>query len=142
MSIINENAPRYRSSRKSEKSLKLTELVEVTGYSRKHLAMLLRNAGKVIFTPHGVRVIADPYVTFVSRRGRKKVYPEELTSYLKALWVLSGCISSKHLAVFIRANQDFIFNSPKLRNISPELKEMLLKISPATIERRLAPVRK
>jgi hypothetical protein len=142
MSIINENAPRYRSSPKSVKSLKLTELVEVTGYSRKHLAMLLRNAGKVTFTPHGVRVIADPYVTFVSRRGRKKVYPEELTSYLKALWMLSGCISSKHLAVFIRTNQDFIFNSPKLKGISLELKEMLLTISPATIERRLAPARK
>lgn len=45
MDIINENAPGYRSSRKSEKTLKLAELIEVTGYSRKHLAMLLRNAG-------------------------------------------------------------------------------------------------
>jgi len=81
MDIINENAPRYRSSRKSEKTRKLAELAEVTGYSR------------------------------------------------------------KHLAVFIKTNQDFIFNHPKLKNISPELKTMLLKISPASIDRRLVPVR-
>lgn len=42
MDIINENALGYRSSRKSEKTLKLAELIEVTGYSRKHLAVFMR----------------------------------------------------------------------------------------------------
>lgn len=141
MKIINENAPAYRSSRKREKTRKLAELVEVTGYSRKHLAMLLRYAGKVVYTPYGERVVADPETSLVSMRGRKKVYPEEISSPLKALWRLSGHQSSKHLGVFIRANQDFIFQAPTLKSISPELKEMLLKISPATIDRRLSPIR-
>jgi len=142
MTIINKNAPRYRSSRKSEKTLKLADLVEVTGYSRKHLAMLLRNAGKVVFTPYGVRVVADPETSFLSKRGRKKVYPDELTPHLKTLWELSGCISSKHLAVFIRTNQDFIFDHPKLKGLREEIREMLLRISPASIDRRLGPIRK
>jgi len=142
MDIINENAPRYRSSRKSEKTRKLAELAEVTGYSRKHLAMLLRNAGKTVFTPHGVRIVADPATSFVSKRGRKKIYPEELTPHLKTLWELSGCISSKHLAVFIRSNQDFVFNHPKLKGLCEETREMLLRISPASIDRRLGPIRK
>jgi IS30 family transposase len=104
--------------------------------------MLLRNAGKAVFTAHGVRIVADPEVSFVSKRGRKKVYPEELTPHLKTLWELSGCISSKHLAVFIRTNQDFIFDHPKLKGLREETREMLLRISPASIDRRLGPIRK
>ncbi len=79
MDIINENAPRYRSSPKSEKTRKLAE---VTGYSR------------------------------------------------------------KHLAVFIKTNQDFIFNHPKLKGLCEETRKMLLRISPASIDRRLGPIRK
>jgi hypothetical protein len=147
MSIVSENAPRYRRSAKKVKSQLLDELCSILHYQRKYLSFLLRHAGREVYTPQGLRIVADPEASLVSRRGRKKVYTEEFLPYLVVIWELAGCLSSVHLASFIEENQDFLFSRPALfqttmgQDIPPDMKEKLLTISPATIDRLLHPVR-
>jgi len=141
MSVILANARRYRARRKKLKSQILNELTPVLHYNRRYLALLLRTSGRSVFTRYRTRVVADPRVSLVSRRGRKKTYTNELVPYLKTVWKLADGISSVHLAAFIKANPDIVFRHPELKDIPARLKRQLLAISPATIDRRLGPVR-
>jgi hypothetical protein len=141
MAVILANARRYRARRKKLKSEMLDELTEVLHYNRRYLALLLRGSGKSVFTHHHTRVVGDPRVSLVSRRGRKKTYTAELLPYLKAVWQLADGVSSVHLAAFIKANRGVIFRHPCLKHIPAWLKQQLLLISPATIDRLLGPVR-
>jgi len=93
MSVIMANARRYRARRKKLKSQMLDELTEVLHYHRRYLAMLLRVSGRSVFTHHRTRVVGDPRVSLVSRRGRKKTYTAELLSCLKTVWKLADGIS-------------------------------------------------
>jgi hypothetical protein len=142
MSIVQVNAPRYRAARKQRKSRILSELQSFLHYHRKYLALLLRSAGRIVFTPDGARVVADPTCSRVSRRGRKKCYREELVPYLESIWKLASTVSSVHLVAFIRANRDFLFRHQDLVSMPAHLKRQLLSISHATIDRLLAPRRK
>jgi len=141
MSIITKNAPRYRKGRKGIKSQLLDELSHLLNYNRKYLAFILRHAGTKVYTPQGVRIIADPKVSFISQRGRKKVYTREIIPPLAALWEFAGFISSVHLGAFININHDILFNHPKLKALPLKTKNKLLAISHATIDRLLKPVR-
>ena len=141
MSVILVNARRYRARRKKLKSQLLDELTEVLHYNRRYLALLLRTSGRSVFTHNRTRIVGDPRVSLVSRRGRKKTYTAEFLPYLKTVWKLADGISSVHLAAFIKANRSAIFRHPQLKNIPPRLKEQLLAVSPATIDRLLGPVR-
>jgi len=141
MSVIMANARRYRARRKKLKSQMLDELTEVLHYNRRYLALLLRASGRSVFTHHRTRVVADPRVSLVSRRGRKKTYTAELVPWLKTVWKLADGISSVHLAAFISANRTFIFRHQDLEDIPARLKQQILVISPATIDRLLGPVR-
>lgn len=141
MSVVMANARRYRARRKKLKSQMLDELTEVLHYNRRYLALLLRVSGRSVFTHHRTRIVGDPRVSLVSRRGRKKTYTAELLPYLKAVWKLADGISSVHLAAFIKANHGIIFHHSSLKNIPARLKQQLLAISPATIDRLLGPVR-
>jgi len=141
MSVLLTNARRYRRGRKKHKSQMLSELTPVLHYNRRYLALLLRTSGRSVFTHHRTCVVADPRVSLVSQRGRKRTYTTELVPFLKAVWKLADGISSVHLAAFIKANPDVIFRYPELKDIPERLKRQLLTISPATIDRRLGPVR-
>jgi len=142
MSIVRANAPRYRAARRKLKSLLLDELVPLLHYHRKYLALLLRSAGRKVFTPDGTKVIADPSVSLVSRRGRRKRYTQKLVPYLKQVWEMASTVSSVHLVAFIRANRTFLFKHPQLKSIPTHLKHQLLTVSHATVDRLLAPTRK
>ena len=147
MSIVSENAPRYRRGSRRFKSQMLDELSSLTHYHRKYLSSLLRYAGQEVYTPEGLRIIADPHASLVSQRRRKKIYTEDLLPSLVLLWELvrrilrTGCISSVHLAAFINCNHDFLFAHPKLKKIPLDRHQKLRTMSPATIDRLLKPVR-
>ena len=139
LSILKNNASKYRKSSKKIKSIMLDELSEILSMNRKYIAYLLSNTGKVIHTKYGVRVIGDPTKSYVHMRGRKKIYKkEEILPLLRVLWEKSGRCSSKHLYYYIQYNRDKIFTDiEEMRDISLELKEKLLRISAATIDRLL-----
>jgi len=138
MSIIKQNAALYRKSNKKQKSIILDELTSILHLSRKHLAFLLRHTGKTIYI-RGKKVILDLELTQLSNRGRKKTYTEELIKPLLEVWRYSGYISSKHLVIFIRLNEDKL--SSLLERLTPDVREKILKISASTVDRLLKPVR-
>lgn len=157
-SIIKTNANLYHKATRKLKTQLLNELVQTTHLHRKHLTVLLNNTGKVRYTPQGIKLIGDPTVTYVHKRGRKKKYNQDLLPWLKALWVLSHYRSSLHLKAFIVHNQSWILAGlpkqtvdefPKqerldlrpLQAIPDAVKELLTTISSATIERLLKPVK-
>src|SRR5512143_3126406 len=141
MALILANARRYRARRKKLKSEMLDELTEVLHYNRRYLALLLRGSGKNVLTHHRTRVVGYPRVSLVSHRGRKKTYTAVLLPYLKTAWKLADGVSSVHLAAFIKANRSAIFRHPHLKHIPSRLKQQLLAVSPATIDRLLGPAR-
>ena len=137
--IIKENAKIYQKGRKKLKSQILDELEEILGMNRQYLSFLLRNTGKkVVIKKRGLILVGEYSPERLSKRGRKKVYTEEIEKVLFKVWVISGFISSKHLVYFIRLNKDLIFSHPELKKyLTEEVEEKLLKISASTIDRIL-----
>lgn len=140
--IIKHNARKYQRARKKEKSEMLNELSGILSMNRHYIGYLLRNSGKTVLRKGKVLVITDPTRNNLSMRGRKKVYGKDVLKVLKKLWRVSGFVSSKHLVGFIRLNHDVLFEHPEIKPfLTSEIKEKLLKISPATVDRMLKPYR-
>ena len=139
LSILNNNASRYKKASKKIKSIMLDELSAVLSMNRKYIAYLLRNTGKTIYTKHGLKIIGDPSVSYIHKRGRKKIYTkEEMLPLLLILWKRIEYRSSKHLYYYIKFNKDKIFTDIKeIGDIPLETKERLLRISASTIDRLL-----
>lgn len=153
-SIIKHNALLYRKASKKEKKAILDDLQKTIHLHRKYIITLLNRTDKVYYTPQGIKLIGDPTVTYLHKRGRKKKYTEALIPHLKALWVLCHYRSSIHLKTFITCNQDWLFNGisqktldafPReeqidlrpLKHIPEAINTLLNTISSATIERLL-----
>jgi len=108
------------------------------------LGYLLRNSGKIIKNKNAnATIVGDPTRNNLSKRGRKRVYGKEVLEILKVLYRISGYVSSKHLVWFIRINHEKLFENPKIKsNLTDDIKLLLLRISPATVDRLLKPYRK
>jgi hypothetical protein len=134
--LTGEVSKRYQKAGKKEKTLILDELVKTTGYNRKYLLHILTNWGKtttVVLSGKQARLKAS----FRKRRkggGRKKVYTDEFVAVLKSIWAFFWYRCGKILAPFIREQMQFL--QPAFP-ITPEIKELLLSVSPATIDRCL-----
>jgi len=141
-SIVKVNAQPYQKSRRKTKTTMLNELAQVLKYNRKHLAVLLRKTGKVRYTPQGIKLVADPTITLTHLRGRKKRYTEELVPLLVILWKLAHYCSAIHLVHFIRLNKECIFQRwSYFKDLPADIKERLLTISPATVDRLMKPIK-
>lgn len=154
-SIIKANAQNYRRASKKKKSEILNDLAQTIHLHRKYLITLLNGTGKVVYTKEGVKLVGDPTVTYTHKRGRKKIYTQDLTPYLKILWELVGFRSSIHLVTFIRQHKEILYDVSALDELSPNLrkrveklisaaeesKEKLLRVSSATVDRFLKPVK-
>jgi hypothetical protein len=134
--LANEVSKRYQKAGKKEKTLILNEFVETTGYHRKYALHILANWGKsttVCISGETVKLKAG---TRKRRKGggRKPVYTGEFTISLEKIWAFFWYRCGKILAPFIRENMGFL-EAPF--RITPEVKELLLKASPSTIDRVL-----
>lgn len=118
---------RYRRASKKVKTAILTEFCAACGYHRKHALRLIRTFRR--FTEK------QP-----AKRGRKLSYdPEALLVPLKRIWLTANLPCSKRLKAIIP-----LWLPGYVRTygaISQELAGTLLRISPATIDRILQPVR-
>ncbi len=140
--IINENAKTYQKASKKVKSRILNELTHILQMNRQYLAGMLARAGKIITRTDKFIVVADPTLHELSKRGRKKLYTEEVLIALKKIWPLTGFSSSKHLVAFIRLNHEILFSHPELKDfLTDRTKQLLLRISHATVDRMLKPYR-
>jgi hypothetical protein len=116
---------RYARVGRAEKGQILDEFVAATGYHRKWAIGLLR---------HG------PPPARPGRGGRPRVYSAVVVGALRTVWEASGELCGKRLAPFLA---EFVpaLEAEGVLALEPAVREPLLQMSAATIDRRLHPFR-
>ena len=139
MAVTGELRDRYQKSKKREKTAILDEFTKLTGYNRSYLARTLRKKKILGYLSIGNKRIK--YVAGDKRRKKKRYYDHDVLIALKKLWEGADFICSKRLAPYL---EEYITVLDKFKEIklTHEVREKLFTISPATIDRLLAPVRK
>jgi hypothetical protein len=118
--------PRYLKANKVEKQKMLDEFTSATGYHRKY----------------AIRVLKDQVQKHLNRKpkGYPAVYRGEVVQALEQIWEIYGCLCSKRLQPFL-PEAIRVLERCKAIELSKDTKELLLKISSASIDRCLRPVR-
>lgn len=124
----------YAKASKKERGRLLDEVVAVTGWSRDNARRRLSQAAKP--RPRGVKKARKP-------RGRK--YSYDATKVLQRVWAFSGYECGKYLAAAMTVLLDALERHGELvpgkARYCPEVRAELEAMSPATIDRYLAPAR-
>jgi hypothetical protein len=120
--------PRYLKARKFEKQKILDEFTSATGYHRKHAIRVLKNQVQV--------------QNHLKRKTKtyKTLYRGEVVQVLEQIWEIYGRICSKRLQPFLPEGIRVLERCKEIK-LSKDTKELLLKISSASIDRCLRPVR-
>ena len=124
---VREVSSRYKRASRSEKSQILDEFCQTGGYNRKYALGLLG-------TP-------PPPRTVPIERPRAKRYDAEIRRVLTQVWVMSNGLCSKRLVPFMLQLLDALQSHQELC-LSGPIREKLLSISPATVDRLLGIVRR
>ena len=122
--LVTAVAERYQQSTSAEKRLILDEFVALTGYHRKH----------------AVRVLNETAATPRARRGRRCVYDAAVTEGLIVLWEASDRMCGKRLQAMLPTLVPALERHGHLC-LDREVRELLMAVSAATIDRRLASAR-
>jgi hypothetical protein len=120
--------PRYLKASKVEKQKILDEFTSATGYHRKHAIRVLKNQVRV-----QNRLKRNP-------KNYRTIYGGEVVQALEQIWEIYGHICSKRLQPFL-PEAIRVLERYKEIELSKDTKELLLKISSASIDRCLRPVR-
>lgn len=116
---------RYKYATRAQKKNILDEFCDICGYNRKYAIRLLNSKNK-------------SKQRKASKRGRKKLYHDPLIAQvLYDIWVVSNLACAKRLKAMI----PLFLPHYKKYILTEEIKEKLLTISPATIDRLMAPSR-
>ncbi len=120
--------PRYLKATKIEKQKMLDEFTAATGYHRKHAIRVLKNQSQV--------------QNHLNRKTKtyKTLYRGEVVQVLEQIWEIYGHICSKRLQPFLPEAIKVLERCKEIE-FSNDTKELLLKISSASIDRCLRPVR-
>jgi len=116
---------RYLKASKAEKQWILDEFIANTGYHRKYAIRILRHGYK--------RCPSRP-------KGRAAIYRGKVVKALVQIWEIYGRICSKRLHPYLPEGIKVLERCGELK-LSPEVKELLLRISRSSIDRCLAPAR-
>jgi hypothetical protein len=120
--------PRYLKANKAEKQKILDEFTSATGYHRKHAIRVLKNQVQIQAHRKG------------KRKTYKTIYRGEVVKVLEQIWEIYGRICSKRLQPFLPEAIKVLERCKEIE-LSKETKELLLKISSASIDRCLYPIR-
>ena len=120
--------PRYLKANKAEKQKILDEFTSATGYHRKHAIRILRNKVQVQKRHEG------------KNKTYKTIYRGEVVQALEQIWEIYGRICSKRLQPFLPEAIKVLERCKEIE-LSKDTKELLLKISSASIDRCLHPIR-
>lgn len=123
--MIEAIRPRYLKASKEGKAQILDEFIATTGYHRKYAIRVLRHGPK----PKGFK-----------KAGRRKIYQGEVVNALEQIWEIYGRICSKRLHPFLPEGVQVLERCHEL-SLSPEIKQLLLSMSRATIDRCLKKAR-
>lgn len=123
--MIEAIRPRYLKANKARKDQILDEFIATTGYHRKYAIRVLKHGQK----PKGLK-----------KPGRRKIYQGEVVDVLEQIWEIYGRICSKRLQPFLPEAVQVLERCNEL-SLSPEIKQLLLSMSRATIDRCLRKAR-
>jgi len=126
--LVEAVQPRYLKANKIEKQKILDEFTSATGYHRKHAIRVLKNKVQV---HNGLTGKTKTY---------KRVYCGEVVEALEQIWEIYGYICSKRLQPFLPEAIRVLERCQEI-NLSKDTKELLLKISSASIDRCLRSIR-
>ena len=119
--LVETIRPRYLKAPRKEKSSIIDEFIAITGSHRKYAIRLLRRG----------------YPARKKKRsGRKKKYQGDVVQVLAQIWEICGRICSKRLKPFL-PEMVAVLERHKEMEFTAEVKEMLLSMSCATIDRCL-----
>lgn len=128
--VTREMAIRYRKAPKRQKQLILDELCALTGWHRDHARRALRMTWAA---PKGsLRRRQRP-----ATRRRSRVYDERIIGIVRMAWAILDGPCGKRLAPALPELISALERHGELR-VTSEEKVLLARISPATIDRRLA----
>jgi hypothetical protein len=113
---------RYQTASSTEKRRILDEFAAVTGYHRKHAIRVLRKSAAGVLS---------------ASRPRARLYDEAVREALVILWEASDRICGKRLKPLIATLLDALERHGHLR-LAPAVRERVLAVSAATIDRMLA----
>jgi hypothetical protein len=120
--------PRYLKANKAEKQKILDEFTSATGYHRKHAIRILKNQVQVQNHLEG------------KTKTYQTIYRGEVVQALEQIWEIYGRICSKRLQPFLPEAIKVLERCKEIE-LSKDTKELLLKISSASIDRCLYPIR-
>jgi len=136
--VVAKTAARYQRSRKKEKSKILSELVELTEYSRAYARRVLRQHGQRL-KPGKQSLVVD--VRLCATRGRAPVYDEKVKAALLKIWKVMDYICGKRMQPALAEMMIVLERHNELR-CDRLTKQKLLRVSAATIDRLLRPERR
>jgi|SRR5688572_24697053 len=123
--LVKAVAERYRNATSDGKGSILDEFVAVTGYHRKHALRLL----------NGSRDLREK-----KKRGRIRLYDEAVNQALVMLWEASDRVCGKRLKPLLPVLVQALEQHGHLK-LESAVRERVMAISAATIDRMLLPVR-
>jgi len=125
--LLNALRERYQKSIKKDKVKILDELVVLTGYHRKHASRLLGQGA------------AEPDAP--TRGSTRRIYDEAVKEALIVTWEVSDRICGKRLQALLPNLVDALERHGHL-DLNPRVRQRVLRVSSATIDRLLSDVRK
>jgi hypothetical protein len=125
--LTQQIARRYHTASKTDKTTILDELCAVTGWHRDHARKALRAALKPKTVPR-------------QRKSRPPVYGQDVMAALRKVWAVLDAPAGKRLAPFLPEIVDRLIACGEL-DLTEQTRYQLIRMSAATIDRRLAPDR-
>mgnify|MGYP006308557235 CR=1 FL=1 len=139
--VTRELQNRYQKASKKEKIMILDEFTQITGYNRCYASQVLgksKTLGYVKIAGERFKYVQDNHK---ARRKRNRYYDQEVFNCLKEDLEEADYICSKRLASFLGEFIPVLESHGEIK-LTPEVREKLFTISPATIDRLFAEIRK
>jgi hypothetical protein len=145
--VTREMATEYNRATKKQKGQILDTLTKLTGYNRSYAARVLRQRARPVVLGRGVvdgvtvTLVEDERTKHKKRRKRQKIYDKDVLVALQKVWLICDGICGKRLAPYLKEIVPKLEDLGEL-TLDKETKCKLIRVSPATIDRMLAPMRK